>query len=220
MSEHQPRPRSESALSAEAEQLYRAHAAGLEAYLLGLLRDRHLVEDAMQQTFSKLQEHLQRHQQSAGKQSAGLSPDGDSAQNNPFANEATPEGVAASFEAETNQASPYSAGWLYRVAYSEAMQYKRRHSLETRHERGVAWFQQGLSPEARDQLITEEEIAQVHQALGMLPEDLRTIVHMRIEQGLKFREIAERLGQPLGTVLKKMSRALEKLRKHLDRHHP
>lgn len=216
MSEHLPMPRSESALSAEAERLYRAHAAGLEAYLLGMLRDRNLVEDVLQQTFIKLQEHLIRHQQTVDQQAVDQQAAGLDSGNNTKPDET----ANRSFEAETEQASPYAVGWLYRVAYSEAMQHKRRQSLETRHEQGVAWFRQGLSPEARDELITEEEIGQVQQALSTLPEDLRRVVQMRVEQGLKFREIAEELEQPLGTVLKKMSRALEKLRKHLDRHHP
>lgn len=189
MSERLPRQRSAQSLYAEAERLYRAHSADLEVFLLGVLRDRNLVEDVLQQTFRKLQEFLMRAQASE-----------DSLEE----------------RGSGKSADEFSAGWLFRVAYNEAMQVRRRQNLEARHTEGVGWFRNGLQPETRDRLIAEETTRQVRQALEELPQELRTIVELRIEHGMKFREIAEGLQQPLGTVLGKMAQALKKLRVRLE----
>lgn len=52
-------------------------------------------------------------------------------------------------------------------------------------------------------------------ALAGLPEEQREVFLLRELGGLSFREIAEELGLPLGTVLSRMNYALRKLRKSL-----
>ena len=49
-------------------------------------------------------------------------------------------------------------------------------------------------------------------ALSALSEDMRTVVVMSIFQGFKYREIADVLGIPLGTVKTRMFHALRKLK--------
>ena len=60
--------------------------------------------------------------------------------------------------------------------------------------------------------IRHEQIEQVQDALQQLPKALQEIVQKRIFEGLKFREIAEQLDTPLGTVLARMHSALKKLK--------
>jgi len=72
---------------------------------------------------------------------------------------------------------------------------------------GVA--SEGPSPD--EQLVREETGQAVRQALMGLPEDERTIVVMRHYQDLKFREIAEILDLPEGTVKTRMTEALNHL---------
>jgi RNA polymerase sigma-70 factor (ECF subfamily) len=52
-------------------------------------------------------------------------------------------------------------------------------------------------------------------AVEQLPEALREVVALRLGSGLKFEEIAELLGAPLGTVLSRMHSAVQRLRQHL-----
>lgn len=56
----------------------------------------------------------------------------------------------------------------------------------------------------------------VTEALYSLPEQQRSIVAMHINAGLKFREIAEITGTPLGTVLWRYKKAIAAMRNILD----
>jgi len=66
-----------------------------------------------------------------------------------------------------------------------------------------------------DAMSKAEQIEQMKQAIATLPEADREILHLRHTAGLSFAEIAETLEQPLGTVLARGHRALDKLRKLL-----
>jgi RNA polymerase sigma factor (sigma-70 family) len=54
-------------------------------------------------------------------------------------------------------------------------------------------------------------------AIGELSVRLREVVLLRINGELEFREIAEMLGLPLGTVLGRMNLAVKKLREAVGR---
>lgn len=56
----------------------------------------------------------------------------------------------------------------------------------------------------------------IETAMGLLPLDEREIVALHINAGLKFREIADITQRPLGTVLWKYQKALDKLRLYLS----
>lgn len=60
------------------------------------------------------------------------------------------------------------------------------------------------------------EYTDVTEALYSLPEQQRSIVAMHINAGLKFREIAEITGAPLGTVLWRYKKAIAAMRNILD----
>jgi RNA polymerase sigma-70 factor (ECF subfamily) len=60
--------------------------------------------------------------------------------------------------------------------------------------------------------------ADIARAMNELPEVLRTVFAMGTGGGLKYREIADLLGIPVGTVKSRMSAAHEKLRMRLARH--
>lgn len=63
-----------------------------------------------------------------------------------------------------------------------------------------------------------ELAAEVSRAVNELPEALRTVFSLGTGGGLKYREIAELLGIPVGTVKSRMAAAHEKLRERLARH--
>lgn len=73
-----------------------------------------------------------------------------------------------------------------------------------------------LDPDAHPvALPRDERRLDVEAALVRLPEAAREVVLLSTRDGLSYREIAERLGIPEGTVKSRMSRALATLRKDL-----
>jgi RNA polymerase sigma-70 factor, ECF subfamily len=61
----------------------------------------------------------------------------------------------------------------------------------------------------------ENAKGRVSEALNGLTDEMRTVVVMSIYQGFKYREIADVLGIPVGTVKTRMFHALRKLREAL-----
>ncbi len=57
----------------------------------------------------------------------------------------------------------------------------------------------------------------IQQALKQLPEEQRIVIIMKEYQGLKFKEIAEALGEPLNTVKSRMYYGLNGLRKIFEK---
>jgi RNA polymerase sigma-70 factor (ECF subfamily) len=155
----------------------------LFSYLRRYLGDAEMAEDAFQATF--LQVHLKSHQ----------------------------------FE-EGRKVRP----WLYTIATNQAIDFQRRNK---RH-RNVSLDRSSKSSEKEDLgslidlLVSKEpnpefqlEAAQrrewIRDALERLPEQLRRAVHLVYYQGLKYREAAEILGIPVGTVKSRLHSAILKL---------
>lgn len=103
-------------------------------------------------------------------------------------------------------------GWLFRVAYHEAMFVRRRGAVGDKVVRNVAWSLPAATAAGDDPLVRLEAVEGVRRALVKLPADLRQIVRMRIFEEKTFAVIAEELQIPLGTALGRMRTALIKLR--------
>jgi RNA polymerase sigma-70 factor (ECF subfamily) len=67
----------------------------------------------------------------------------------------------------------------------------------------------GATPE--EEMMVDALDQDVQQALEALPEDYRTAVELADLQGLSYREIADQLGIPLGTVMSRLYRGRRKL---------
>jgi RNA polymerase sigma factor (sigma-70 family) len=106
-------------------------------------------------------------------------------------------------------------GWLFQVAFREALTARRRREARAQADRRFAslGFQPGGRPE--EGLIREETVAAVRKALGELPAEQSRVVRARMYEDKTFAQIAEEFGLPLGTVLTRMRLALEKLRRTL-----
>jgi RNA polymerase sigma-70 factor, ECF subfamily len=75
------------------------------------------------------------------------------------------------------------------------------------------------APPAADARLLERDLrAAVHRAIAALPTAQRDVVELRHRTGLTFREIADRLGRPLGTVLTQMRAALATIGAALESH--
>jgi len=71
-----------------------------------------------------------------------------------------------------------------------------------------------------DEAMNQKQIGQIVQkALQQLPEEQRIVIIMKEYQGLKFKEIAEALNQPINTIKSRMYYGLNGLRKIFEQWH-
>src|SRR5262245_4508463 len=113
--------------------------------------------------------------------------------------------------------------WLWRIAlnlcYDELRRRQRREesSLEGTGGEPYAMLETFVAPEpAPDKSLAERERGElVRRALMRLPETYRTVLVLRHYENLKFREIAEVLGVPEGTVKSRMAEALTQMGQRL-----
>jgi RNA polymerase sigma-70 factor (ECF subfamily) len=109
------------------------------------------------------------------------------------------------------------AAWMLMMARSRAID--RLRSRRARPESG------GQTPAAQDvadaaptqdlQLLSNEEVAKLREALDGLPAVQRTALELAYYEGLTHAEIAQRLSEPLGTVKTRIRQAVIKLRESL-----
>lgn len=107
-------------------------------------------------------------------------------------------------------------GWLFRVAYNEAMLLRRRQAIDEAALRRTAWDRKSVGQAADADLVRAETIQLVRQAIRDLPAEQQQVVRMRIYEDKTFAVIAAELGIPLGTALGRMRTALIKLRAKLE----
>jgi len=100
--------------------------------------------------------------------------------------------------------------WLYRLTVNEALQYRRRNRRWP-----LPSLNEELATAARDGKDSGDERELLERALSDLPEDLRVLFVLREVEGLCYRDLAEVLGIPEGTVASKLSRARQELREKL-----
>ena len=124
----------------------------------------------------------------------------------------------------------YSSGsfraWLWRVVRNAAADRARKHVaepiLDAPVEEGAdaAAFVDQVPDDtvvsALTRLEEEERRAAVREAVDGLSRRLKEVVLLRLNGELKFQEIADILGLPIGTVLGRMNLALAKLRQSLS----
>ena len=108
-------------------------------------------------------------------------------------------------------------GWLFRVAFNEAMAIRRRQKVHQKSIRKWFWSQSERNDSSEENVSRWETVNQVKQALKTLPEDQQQIVQMRIYEEKTFAAIAAELKLPLGTVLTRMRLALKKLADRIDK---
>lgn len=100
--------------------------------------------------------------------------------------------------------------WLYRLAINEAYQHLRR----KRRERHFALVYEPEDASASGDGRTEQRELMEH-ALGRLEPELRSMFLLREVEKFSYREIAETLGIPEGTVGSRLNRARRELKEHL-----
>ena len=104
-------------------------------------------------------------------------------------------------------------GWFFRVALHEALASRRRAASRDRGNRRLSQFTNRPDDSPDAPLIRGETVLAVREALRSLPEGQRKVILARVYEGKTFAQIAGDDELPLGTVLTRMRRGLEKLRK-------
>ena len=107
--------------------------------------------------------------------------------------------------------SPFR-NWVYRIATNAALDVLRR-ERETVDVDVLPIPSSGAGPEAAVQ--EAEQSARVKQAVLELPEASRTVLVLREYEGLSYKEIADTLGIPIGTVMSRLNYARNRLRESL-----
>ncbi|SIO31081.1 RNA polymerase sigma factor, sigma-70 family [Singulisphaera sp. GP187] len=107
------------------------------------------------------------------------------------------------------------AGWLHGVARRVALRSKADATRRRIKERQAAIVAAAHSPE--DNQGQSESWPELHEEIARLPERYREPVVLCYLEGLTTEAAAQRLGCPQGTILSRLSRAKERLRRSLTR---
>jgi RNA polymerase sigma-70 factor (ECF subfamily) len=111
--------------------------------------------------------------------------------------------------------------WLFRIAMNAAVTQKRRTRRKvgsidaSRDHGGFEPLDSHPSSRPSHSLELSERQAEVRAALMELSEEFRTVLVLKEMEGLKYEEIAEIIGCPVGTVRSRIHRARSELREKL-----
>lgn len=121
---------------------------------------------------------------------------------------------------------PFSR-WLYKIASNRCIDHLRRKRFAmtsidapVRGKDGGEFYlepeDKGPTPDVT--LLAKERVLLLREALASIPERYREVIRLRHDEELEYQEIADRLGQPLGTVKANLFRARKMLFKKLMQH--
>ncbi len=98
-------------------------------------------------------------------------------------------------------------GWMATIARNMAVDYIRKHKREE--------FSDTVNDRESEENVEHQVLADIsiEEALATLKESERKVVHLKIMGELTFKEIAEILEQPMGTVTWHYNQAIKKLRR-------
>lgn len=107
--------------------------------------------------------------------------------------------------------------WLLAIVHNQFISDRRRAGSEQRRLDDLAEAAPTADDGGQEQAVL---LRQVAERFAALPEGQRAALHLIAVEGLGYREAAEALGVPIGTVMSRLSRARAALRETpgLDRH--
>lgn len=108
--------------------------------------------------------------------------------------------------------------YLYKAARNRSLQYLEHRAVCHRHEEKVQASPLSRSPSPEEELEYKELQKIVARALARLPERRRLIFRMHRTEGMKYTEIAARLGLSVKTIEAEMTKALQMLRKEIEQY--
>ncbi len=119
------------------------------------------------------------------------------------------------FDAERGALGP----WLLTVARNRAIDHIR--SAEARMSRNTYELEERQHPSlfanAEQEIVTADEVRRIQSALTSLNKNQKRVIELAYFEGLSQTEMAEKLGEPLGTIKTWARSALKRLREELGR---
>lgn len=106
--------------------------------------------------------------------------------------------------------------WIFRVAYNEALDWRRKQARRERLQPEVMATRSFVTAEPILEILQEETVDQVRNAIARLPNAQQQVLRRRIYEEQTFAEISRALNIPLGTALGRMRQALQQLRKIMN----
>ncbi|MEL1265321.1 RNA polymerase sigma factor [Pseudoxanthomonas putridarboris] len=104
--------------------------------------------------------------------------------------------------------------WLFSILYRQFIDERRRARRWTHLLERVGLAQEAHAPSAERVNEGRDALA----AFAHLPDEQRALLMLVGVEGFSYREAADTLGVPIGTVMSRLARAREKLRQHTDGH--
>ncbi|KAA8484418.1 RNA polymerase sigma-70 factor (ECF subfamily) [Arcticibacter tournemirensis] len=108
--------------------------------------------------------------------------------------------------------------YIHVMARNSSLRLLRRQQLEIRANRELALEWKETHEETEQLIITNETGRLLQKAIEYLPPQQRTVFRLCREEGLKYKEVAERLSISQLTVKTHMQQALRSLRMSLQKH--
>ena len=111
--------------------------------------------------------------------------------------------------------------WFLRIVRNTSYGWRRH-----RYQRQTDAFDEEQHSSARPQcdpetlLLQADDATLIARALERLPDHFHQLLVLREVEGLSYRELSEVIGIPIGTVMSRLSRAREALRRALDTEQP
>lgn len=100
--------------------------------------------------------------------------------------------------------------WLFKIASNHAIDFLRKQKFkknEVQIDKPISdeegdWFMEipSNTHNPEESLIRKQNQQKILELIEILPEDLKQIIRLRFIEGLSYKDIAEKLNQPLGTV--------------------
>jgi RNA polymerase sigma factor (sigma-70 family) len=122
-----------------------------------------------------------------------------------------------------DSAQPQNAkAWLLTIVRNTSMTFLKRHrnAGATLGLEDAPDDPRERSPDPEEILLISCDREEVRQALEQLPLDFREAIVLREIEGLSYREISANIGVPLGTVMSRLSRGRDWLRRILSTPRP
>jgi RNA polymerase sigma-70 factor (ECF subfamily) len=209
------------ALLVHASAIYLAHADSLGYDGRGM-EEQELVRYAKEGDLQAFNRLVQEYQSRAFNLALRIMGDQDSAA------DATQEAFISAFRSIRRFRGGSFKAWLFRIVtnacYDEFRRRKRRPavSLDELDEGGNGPFEQGIgnapAPTPEEAVEMAELAREIQGCLDELPPEFRVVAVLADVQRFEYREIAEIIGKPLGTVKSRLARARARMRECLERH--
>ena len=140
------------------------------------------------------------------------------------AEELTQDTLAKAVEhADKYKPGTNARAWLFRIMTNHYINQRRARRPEVQFLEGVEPYWDGDTQELlvrnhqdpERSLVTRLAGSQIREALERLPEDFRMVVVLADLEGFSYREIADQVGCPIGTVMSRLHRGRRLMRQQL-----